>query len=88
VALRAMNQGGDGRSLASLINRSAELKRVLVDFALSPRMDRHLERFMGEGASPHEVDGIFEIRGGDRDSLIVLNLVVADRLLQPALAVL
>ena len=34
---------------------SAELKRALVDFALSPRMERHLERFMGEGAGSHEV---------------------------------
>ncbi len=34
---------------------SAELKRALVDFALSPRMERHLERFMGEGAGPDEV---------------------------------
>ena len=126
MAPRAVNQSGDDRSLASLIERSAELKRAVVDFALSPRMERHLERFMGEGASPHEVliedeaidaidrfallyrlpngktvldqflaswpdlsasdrdllrawrdpvDGIFEIRGRDRDSLILLNLV-------------
>lgn len=126
VASRTMNQVGDERSLAGLIERSAELKRALVDFALSPRMERHLERFMGEGAGPDEVliedeaieaidrfalqhrlpngksvldqflvsspglspedrdmlrgwrdvvDGIFEIRGRDRDSLILLNLV-------------
>src|SRR5947208_1389664 len=55
VALRAMNQGGDEPSLACLIERSAELKRALVDFALSPRMERHLERFMVEGAGPQEV---------------------------------
>ena len=123
---RAMNQGGDERSLACLIERSAELKRALVDFALSPRMERHLERFMREGVSPHgvliedeaidaidrfalqhrlpngktvldqflaswpdlraadrdllrgwrdPVDGIFEIRRRDGDSLILLNLV-------------
>jgi hypothetical protein len=126
VALRAVNQGSDEPSLACLIERSAELKRALVDFALSPRMERHLERFMVEGAGPHEVliedeaidaidrfallyhlpngktvldqflaswpdlsaadremlrgwrdpvDGIFEIRGRDGDSLILLNLV-------------
>ena len=34
---------------------STELKRALVDFALSPRMEPHLERFMGEGAGPDEV---------------------------------
>ena len=126
MALRAMNQGSDEPSLARLIERSAELKRALVDFALSPRMGRHLERFMVEGAGPQEVliedeaidaidrfallyrlpngktvldqflaswpdlsaadremlrgwrdpvDGIFEIRGRDGDSLILLNLV-------------
>ena len=52
VAPRAMNEGGDERSLACLIERSAELKRALVDFALSPRFERQLERFMLEGAGP------------------------------------
>jgi hypothetical protein len=98
----------------------------LIDFAVSPRMGRHLERFLAEGADRHEVliedeaidtldwfallyrlpngktvldqflasrpglsaadrqmmrgwrdpvDGIFEIRGRDGDSLILLNLV-------------
>ena len=126
MALRAMNQGSDEPSLARLIERSAELKRTLVDFALSPRMERHLERFMVEGTGSHEVliedeaieaidrfallyhlpngktvldqflaswpdlsaadremlrgwrdpvDGIFEIRGREGDSLILLNLV-------------
>jgi hypothetical protein len=121
-----MRQGGDERSLAWLIERSAELKRALVGFALSPRMERHLERFMSESAGLHEVliedeaidavdrfallyrlpngktvldqfmsswpdlsgadremlrgwrdpvDGIFEIRGKDGDSLILMNLV-------------
>ena len=37
MAPRAMN--GDEPSLASLIERSAELKRALVDFALSPRFN-------------------------------------------------
>jgi hypothetical protein len=50
-----MNQGGDEQSLACLIERSAELKRALVDFALRPRTERHLERFMGEGTGPGEV---------------------------------
>ena len=126
MAREVMNQGGDEESLACLIERSAELKRGLVGFALSPRMERHLERFMQEGAGPHEVliedeaidaidrfallyrlpngktvldqflaswpdlsdadremlrgwrdpvDGIFEIRRRDGDSLILLNLV-------------
>jgi hypothetical protein len=126
MALQAVNQGSGQRSLADLIRRSAELKRALVGFALSPRMERHLERFISESAGPDEVliedeaidavdrfallyrlpngktvldqflaswpdlntadremltgwrdpvDGIFEIRGKDRDSLILLNLV-------------
>jgi hypothetical protein len=121
-----MNHGGDEPSLACLIERSAELKRALVRFALSPRFERHLERVMREGAGPGEVliedeaidaidrfalqhrlpngktvldqflaswpdlsaadremlrgwrdpvEGIFEIRRKDRDSLILLNLV-------------
>ena len=121
-----MNQGSDEPSLARLIDRSAELKRALVDFALGPRMERHLERFMAEGTGLYEVlaedeaidaidrfallyrlpngktvldqflaswpdlsaadrqmlrgwrdavDGIFEIRGRDGDSLVLLNLV-------------
>jgi hypothetical protein len=36
VAPGAMSHGGGEPSLASLIERSAELKRALVDFALSP----------------------------------------------------
>src|SRR5712692_6747239 len=55
VAPRAMNHGGDEPSLACLIERSAELKRALVGFALSLRFERHLERFMREGAGPDEV---------------------------------
>jgi hypothetical protein len=52
VAPRAMNHGGGEPSLASLIERSAELKRTLVDFALSPRFERHLEQFMLEAPIP------------------------------------
>ncbi len=54
MALRVMNQGGGEPSLASLIERSAELKRTLVDFALSPRFEQHLEQFMLEAADPYE----------------------------------
>jgi len=124
MAPRAMN--GDEPSLASLIERSAELKRALVDFALSPRFERHLEQFMLEAADPFKelsegeaigvidrfalqhflpnaktvldqflagrpdltaadremlrgwrdlVEGIFEIRRKDRDSVVLLNLL-------------
>ena len=55
MARGSMNRGSDQPSLARLIERSAELKRALVDFALSPRMGRDLERFMVEGAGPREV---------------------------------
>ena len=53
MAPRVMNRGGDERSLACLVERSAELKRALVGFALSSRMERHLERFISESAGPH-----------------------------------
>ena len=126
MAPRAMNHGGGEPSLASLIERSAELKRTLVDFALSPRFERHLEQFMLEAADPYQelsegeaigvidrfalqhrlpngktmldqflagrpdltaadremlrgwrdpVEGIFEIRRKNRDSLLLLNLL-------------
>lgn len=115
----------DEPSLASLIERSAELKRALVGFALSPRFERQMERFVlesGSGEIPDEgeaidaidrfalqhtlpngktvldqflasrpdltaadreilrgwrdpVEGIFEIRRKDRDSLLLLNLL-------------
>jgi len=123
VALPAKNH--DEPSLASLIERSAELKRALVGFALSPRFERQMERFVLESGSdeiPDEgeaidaidrfalqhtlpngktvldqflasrpdltaadremlrgwrdpVEGIFEIRRKDRDSLVLLNLL-------------
>ena len=126
MAPRAMNHGGGELPLASLIERGAELKRALVDFALSPRCERHLERFMLEATDPWQelsegeaigvidrfalqhrlpngktvldqflagrpdltaadremlrgwrdpVEGIFEIRRKDRDSLVLLNLI-------------
>ncbi len=54
MAPRAMNHGGGEPSLASLVERSAELKRTLVDFALSPRFERHLEQFKLEAADPYQ----------------------------------
>ena len=54
MAPQVMNRSGDERSLACLVERSAELKRALVGFALSSRMERHLERFISESAGPHE----------------------------------
>ena len=123
MALPARNH--DEPSLASLIERGAELKRALVGFALSPRFERQMERFVLESGSdeiPDEgeaidaidrfalqhtlpkgktvldqflasrpdltaadremlrgwrdpVEGIFEIRRKDRDSLVLLNLL-------------
>ena len=121
-----MKHSGDEPSLASLIEGSAELKRALVDFACSPRFERHLTRFMLEAADPEgnlseneaigiidrfalqhrlpngktvldqflasrpaltaadremlrgwrdPVEGIFEIRGKDRDAIVLLNLL-------------
>ncbi len=52
MAPRAVNRGGGELPLASLIERGAELKRALVDFALSPRCERRLERFMLEATDP------------------------------------
>ena len=49
MAVRAVIQGSDEPSLPCVIERGAELKRALVDFAVSPRMGRHLERFMVRG---------------------------------------
>jgi hypothetical protein len=42
-------------SLESLIERSAELKGALVDFACSPRLERHLTRFMQKSVSLGDV---------------------------------
>jgi hypothetical protein len=123
MALPARNH--DEPSLASLIERSAELKRALVGFALSPRFERQMERFVLESGSDEipdggeaidaidrfalqhtlpngktvldqflasrpdltaadremlrgwrdPVEGIFEIRRKERDSLVLLNLL-------------
>jgi hypothetical protein len=42
-------------SLESLIERSAELKRALVDFVCGPQLEQHLSRFMEKSVSPGEV---------------------------------
>jgi hypothetical protein len=126
VALQVRKRGDGEPSLASLIERSAELKRALVEFACSPRFGRHLRRFMlaaadtegdldegeaidiidrfalqhrlpngrtvldqflagqpGLTAADREtlrgwrdpVEGFFEIRGKDRDAIVLLNLL-------------
>ena len=126
MAPRAVNHDDAEPSLALLIERGAELKRALVDFALSPRFGRQLEQFMLDATDPwHElsegeaigvidrfalqrrlpngktvldqflaarpdltatdremlrgwrdpVEGIFEIRRKDPDSLVLLNLI-------------
>lgn len=81
MALRAMNQGSDEPSLARIIERSAELKRTLVDFALSPRMERHLERFMVEGTGSHEVQLRVQLTAleGKRVALLAELAEQADR---------
>ena len=43
-----MNGRGGGGELARLIERSGELKRDLVDFACSPRLERSLAAAMAE----------------------------------------
>jgi hypothetical protein len=50
--MTAMNHSDAEPSLESLIERSAELKRALVDFACGPRFERHLMPFMLEAAGP------------------------------------
>ena len=113
----------DEALLGSLIERSADLKRDLLEFAHSPRFERHLTQYMldaGEevrdsgaigvmdrftlqhrlpngktvieqflvgrpGLTPADrellrgwsepVEGIFEVRGMDRDAMILLNLL-------------
>ena len=113
-------------SLESLIERSAELKGALVDFACGPRLGRHLSGFMQKSVRPGEVldegdaaglvdrfalqhrlptgktvldqflagrpdlsaadrdmvhgwrdpvEGFFEIRGKDRTSIVLVNLL-------------
>ena len=55
-----MNGRRGGEGLAVLIERSAELKRELVDFACSPRLERSLAGAMFEAGlkEPGEADAI------------------------------
>jgi hypothetical protein len=55
-----------GKELARLIERSAELKRDLVGFACSPRLERTLAAAMAE-AGLEEFDGA--------DAIVLLNLI-------------
>ena len=50
--MTAMNHTDAEPSLESLIERSSELKRALVDFACGPRFERRLTAFMLEAAGP------------------------------------
>lgn len=49
---QVVSDSGGEASLASLVERSAELKRALVDFACGPRFERHLAPFILEAAGP------------------------------------
>ena len=83
-----MNQGSDEPSLAFLIERSAELKRDLVDFAEGPRFERSLTAALLEAAGPEgELDEAGAIRIIDRfvlqhrlpDGKTVVDRFVASR---------
>ena len=55
--MAAMNDSDGEPSLESLIERSSELKRALVDFACSPRFERRLTAFMlAVAGSEEELD--------------------------------
>jgi hypothetical protein len=53
--MASTNHGDAEPSLESLIERSAELKRDLVDFACGPRLQRHLTQFMRKSVGPGDV---------------------------------
>ena len=53
--MTAVNDSDAETSLESLIDRSAELKGALVDFACGPRLGRHLSGFMQKSVRPGEV---------------------------------
>jgi len=57
MARGAINSDGEELLLASLIERSAELKRDLVAFTCSPRFERHLGQFMLEAVDPEGILG-------------------------------
>ena len=67
MALPARNH--DEPSLASLIERSAELKRALVGFALSPRFEPQAKRFVLESGSEEIPDEGEAIDAIDRFAL-------------------
>ena len=54
-----MNQGIDEPSLACVIERIAELMQALVHFALSPWMERHLERLGLTRLDGHPSSGVY-----------------------------
>ena len=53
--MTSSNHGAADPSLESLIERSAELKGALVDFACGPRLERHLARFMQKSVGTGDV---------------------------------
>ena len=53
--IASTNHGDAEPSLEFLIERSAELKGALVDFACGPRLERHLTRFMQKSVGPGDV---------------------------------
>jgi hypothetical protein len=63
--MTAMNRSDGEPSLESLIERSSELKRALVDFACGPRFERRLTAFMLEAAGPER-----ELDEGDAIGII------------------
>ena len=88
MAPRAVNHDDAEPSLALLIERGAELKRALVDFALSPRFGRQLEQFMLDATDPwHELSegeaiGVidrFALQYRMRDGRSVVDRFVASR---------
>jgi hypothetical protein len=70
-------RGGEG--LAVLLERSAQLKRELVDFACSPRLERSLAAAMFE-AGPKESEEAWYYRREPRSGVTVIG----DRLLERA----
>ena len=75
-----------GEDLARLIERSAELKRDLVDFASSPRLERTLATAMAEAglAELERADAIstidrFALQYRTRDGRTVVDRFVASR---------
>jgi len=76
-----------GEALAHLIDRSSELKRDLVDFACSPRLERALAAAMSEAGLEEsgESDAIgiidwFALQYRMRDGRTVVDRFVASRI--------